>query len=164
MTSRPKNPSKNRQQKKTSEYEAQAKGVAQLKQRNATNFKYNHGLLIALLLSFLYLHGVGLFLFTKGFLLTRLVLEHKSSCQISPLQAYGDALASHPGGGCWHPKTFDKAVVVIIDALRYDFTIPFVPDDNSSLPLHCHNAFTTPYEIASKHPENLSNHGLCLHF
>ncbi|KAI5852307.1 hypothetical protein BZA05DRAFT_397492 [Tricharina praecox] len=162
------------QKKKPSEYqsiagqfaaakETQAREAAsgrsseQIKQRSAiqlTNFKYNHGLLVALLLSFFYLHGVGLFLFTKGFLLTRLVLEHKSSCQISPLQAYGDAPLINSENGCWHPKTFNKAVVVIVDALRYDFTVPFVSEDNSSLPLHCHNAFTTPYEITSKHPEN----------
>jgi len=175
MTTRPqKKQQQQAQQQKPSEYrsiaaqftaakEAQAREATvrrsseQTKQRNAVqlfNFKYIHGLLVALLLSFFYLHGVGLFLFTKGFLLTRLVLEHKSSCNISPLQAYGDAPLSNPDGGCWHPKTFAKAVVVIIDALRYDFTVPFIPEDNSSLPLHCHNALTTLYEIASKHPEN----------
>ncbi|KAA8913303.1 hypothetical protein FN846DRAFT_930568 [Sphaerosporella brunnea] len=128
-----------------------------VKQRNAIalrNFKYQHGLLVALLLCFFYLHAVGLFLFTKGFLLTRLVLEHKSECTVSPLQEYGDAPVSNPDNGCWHPKTFNKAVIVIIDALRYDFTVPYVPADNTSEPRHFHNAFTTPYEIASKRPEN----------
>jgi phosphatidylinositol glycan class O len=128
-----------------------------VKQRNAIarrNFKYQHGLLVTLLLCFFYLHGVGLFLFTKGFLLTRLVLDHKSECAVSPLQEYGDAAVSNPDNGCWHPKTFNKAVVVIIDALRYDFTVPYVPKDNTSYPHHFHNVFTTPYEIASKHPEN----------
>jgi len=118
------------------------------------DFKYSHGLLVALLLSFFYLHSVGIFLFTKGFLLTRLVLEHKSSCAVSPLQEYGDAPVSSVDGGCWYPKTFNKAVVVIIDALRYDFTVPYLPEDNTSLPHHYHNAFTAPYQIASKHPEN----------
>ncbi|KAF8541418.1 hypothetical protein BDD12DRAFT_829137 [Trichophaea hybrida] len=129
----------------------------QVKLRNKIaqrDFKYSHGLLVALLLSFFYLHGVGIFLFTKGFLLTRLVLEHKSSCAVSPLQEYGDVPVSSVDGGCWHPKTFNKAVVVIIDALRYDFTVPYVPEDNTSLPHHYHNAFTTPYQIASKYPEN----------
>jgi phosphatidylinositol glycan class O len=144
--------------------EAQAQELATRRQRDEKakqrstvalrSFKYHHGLLITLLLCFFYLHGVGLFLFTKGFLLTRLVLEHKSSCAVSPLREYGDAAVSAPDGGCWHPKTFNKAVVVIIDALRYDFTVPYVPEDNASYARHFHDAFTTPYEIASKRPEN----------
>jgi phosphatidylinositol glycan class O len=118
------------------------------------DFTYSHGLLVVLLLSFVYLHSVGIYLFTKGFLLTRLVLEHKSSCAISPLQVYGDAALPNVDNGCWHPRTFTKAVVVIIDALRYDFTVPYVPVDNTSSPHHYHNTFTTPYRIASKNPEN----------
>lgn len=123
-----------------------------LKQQSA--FKYNHGLLVGLLLSFVYLHGVGIFLFTKGFLLTRLVLHQKSTCDVSPLQEYGPSWIGDIGEGCWHPKTFDKAVIVVIDALRFDFTVPFEPKDNST-PTHLfHNAFTTPYRTSSKNPKN----------
>ncbi|CAG8706550.1 12171_t:CDS:2, partial [Racocetra fulgida] len=28
--------------------------------------------------------------------------------------------------GCWYPKTFKKAVIIIIDALRFDFAIPYL--------------------------------------
>lgn len=126
-----------------------------LQQQSA--FKYNHGLLVGLLLSFVYLHGVGIFLFTKGFLLTRLVLHQKSTCDISPLQEYaqhGPAWVGSVKEGCWHPKTFDKAVIVVIDALRFDFTVPFEPKNNST-PTHLfHNAFTTPYRISSGSPKN----------
>lgn len=119
-----------------------------------STFKYNHGLLVGLLLFFVYLHGVGIFLFTKGFLLTRLVLHQKSTCDVSPLQEYGPSWIGGIGEGCWHPKTFDKAVIVVIDALRFDFTVPFEPKDNST-PTHLfHNAFTTPYRISSKNPKN----------
>jgi phosphatidylinositol glycan class O len=52
--------------------------------------------------------------------------------------------------GCWHPKTFDKAIVVIIDALRYDFTIP----QNESDALACHNSLPILYDIAVSQPHN----------
>lgn len=143
---------------------AQAKQLATARSRDSVvrkrnlqqqrAFKYSHGLLVALLLFFVYLHGVGIFLFTKGFLLTRLVLGEKSTCDVSPLQEYGSVWIGGVNEGCWHPKTFDRAVIVVIDALRFDFTIPFEPKDNST-PTHLfHNAFTTPYRIASQSPKN----------
>src|SRR5690606_10374235 len=44
----------------------------QTKRRNKIaqrKFTYTHGLVVALLLAFFYLHAVGIFLFTRGFLL-----------------------------------------------------------------------------------------------
>ncbi|PHH66041.1 hypothetical protein CDD81_566 [Ophiocordyceps australis] len=70
----------------------------------------------------LIMHVVGLWIFTRGFLLSRLVLEDKSSCGAPPAESKLAPLSIE--AGCWHPKTFDRAVVIIIDALRYDFTIP----------------------------------------
>lgn len=64
-------------------------------------------------------HIVGIVFFAKGFLLARLVLDNKSECAVLP-----DGQLSKETTGCWHPKTFDRAVIIIIDALRYDFTIP----------------------------------------
>ncbi|PSR83640.1 GPI ethanolamine phosphate transferase 3-like protein [Coniella lustricola] len=105
----------------------------------------------------LVIHAVGIAYFTSGFLLTRLVLDEKSSCSINPVQntTSGDVsiLPDWKGkgtvdGGCWHPKTFERAVVVIIDALRYDFTVP-VEDD-----AEFHNAFPFLYETAVQSPNN----------
>jgi phosphatidylinositol glycan class O len=70
--------------------------------------------------------------------------------------------------GCWHPKTFDKAIVIIVDALRYDFTVPFdaqfEPADLATAttvtkppvvaPRHFHNAFPVLYETAKQQPNN----------
>ncbi|EXJ72444.1 phosphatidylinositol glycan, class O [Cladophialophora psammophila CBS 110553] len=64
-------------------------------------------------------HIVGILFFAKGFLLTRLVLDNKSECRVLPSDQ-----PSRETNGCWHPKSFDRAVIIIIDALRYDFTIP----------------------------------------
>ena len=51
--------------------------------------------------------------------------------------------------GCWHPKTFNKAVVIIIDALRYDFTVPFGGEHR-----HYHNALKVLHETAVEQPHN----------
>ncbi|KAE8450090.1 hypothetical protein EG329_006871 [Mollisiaceae sp. DMI_Dod_QoI] len=102
----------------------------------------------------LFIHIAGLYFFTRGFLLTRLVLEEKSSCAEPPITlstSYKEI--GNPEAGCWHPKTFDKAIVLIIDALRYDFTIPFeASPENSALAYH--NALPFLYETAVREPHN----------
>ena len=94
------------------------------------------------------LHAAGIYLFTKGFLLTRLVLGNKSECGKPPIATYGQHRSSYVDG-CWHPKTFEKAVIVVVDALRYDFTVPF-----SGPAHHFHNAFTVLHESAVDTPQN----------
>lgn len=114
------------------------------------------------------LHIAGIYLFTSGFLLTRLVLDDKSECAIPPIDAARAYASGDAQKGCWHPKTFDKAIVIIVDALRYDFTVPFEaqfePTDLSAVasssnpppvaPRHFHNAFPILYETAQKQPNN----------
>ena len=94
------------------------------------------------------LHAIGIYFFTKGFLLTRLVLDHKSECAAPPFDLGTQSPRTYTDG-CWHPKTFDKAVIIIIDALRYDFTVPF-----SGEPHHFHNALTVLDETARQNPGN----------
>ncbi|UZP41460.1 hypothetical protein NXS19_009276 [Fusarium pseudograminearum] len=94
------------------------------------------------------IHALGIWLFTGGFLLTRLVLEDKSNCTIPPIDNTKGLL--NVDRGCWHPKSFDRAVVVLIDALRYDFTVPEDPAQAQ----HFHNAFPYLYETAVKSPQN----------
>ncbi|KAF4984156.1 hypothetical protein FZEAL_601 [Fusarium zealandicum] len=93
-------------------------------------------------------HALGIWLFTSGFLLTRLVLEEKSNCTLPPIENTKGSLSVD--GGCWHPKSFDRAVVVLVDALRYDFTVPEDPEQAH----HFHNAFPYLYETAVKSPQN----------
>ncbi|KAK7514944.1 GPI ethanolamine phosphate transferase 3 [Phyllosticta citriasiana] len=123
--------------------------------RRELQFKSSHSLLVAFLALMSVLHILGLYLFTTGFLLTRLVLDHKSDCAVPPVDLYG---TSHTPGtiekGCWHPKSFEKAVVIIVDALRYDFTVPFLPREDDTKPHHFHNAIPFLYETASKQPNN----------
>lgn len=94
------------------------------------------------------LHCIGIYFFTKGFLLTRLVLDYKSECAAPPFDLGNQSPRTYTEG-CWHPKTFDKAVIIIIDALRYDFTVPF-----SGEPHHFHNALTVLDELARQSPRD----------
>ena len=100
------------------------------------------------------LHALGIFYFTKGFLLTRLVLDYKSECLVSPIEGERSTAGSRESG-CWHPKTFDKAVVVLVDALRYDFTVPLLPATEQAEPRpHYRNALNVLHRTASERPEN----------
>ena len=97
------------------------------------------------------LHAIGLYFFTKGFLLTKLVLDFESKCDVFPFEV--DPIDSTTSSnGCWHPKTFDRAVVIIIDALRYDFTIPYESDTGKEPPKYFHNAIPVLYETAAQSP------------
>ncbi|OCK79560.1 hypothetical protein K432DRAFT_426432 [Lepidopterella palustris CBS 459.81] len=117
-------------------------------------FKASHGLLIAFFSWILLLHILGIYLFTSGFLLTRLVLEQKSDCADPPVAPTKSFLPGSPDAGCWHPKTFEKAVVIIVDALRYDFTVPFRPSNSGDKPHHFHNSIPVFYETAVQQPKN----------
>lgn len=100
------------------------------------------------------LHVAGIFLFTKGFLLTRLVLDNKSECAVLPIENPAADPSRNPADGCWHPKTFDKAVVLVIDALRYDFTVPSGPPAGGERPHLFHNNFPVLYDTAVSQPDH----------
>lgn len=115
----------------------------------AIAFKVSH-ILVSLFFVWLFVvHIIGLFLFTKGFLLTRLVLEDRSSCDILPNGQHATDISD----GCWHPRTFKKAVVIIIDALRYDFTLPSQPNDPGSPTKYYRDNLPFLYNTAAQHPE-----------
>ncbi|KAI8055404.1 hypothetical protein BDF22DRAFT_774875 [Syncephalis plumigaleata] len=80
--------------------------------------KTGQATILAVLL-FLLLQLAGIYIFTRGFLLTRLAIEEKSQCGILPTGV--NATTSVHSTGCWQPRSFKRAVVVIIDALRFDF-------------------------------------------
>ncbi|KAI1819261.1 GPI ethanolamine phosphate transferase 3-like protein [Xylaria intraflava] len=98
------------------------------------------------------IHVIGILLFTSGFLLTRLVLDEYSECANPPIEPLVKWEGSGTiDGGCWHPQTFKKAIIVIIDALRYDFTVPVEDDSKAEI---YHNAFPFLYESAVQSPNN----------
>ncbi|KAF9467526.1 hypothetical protein BDZ94DRAFT_963151 [Collybia nuda] len=84
-----------------------------------------------------FIHLAGIYLFTRGFLLTRLSLSDHTTC-------------SKPGS-CTLPPTHKRAVLLIIDALRFDFISPDPPSPAS--PFH-HNILTLPRELTKSRPKN----------
>ncbi|KAL8827303.1 MAG: hypothetical protein Q9191_003271 [Dirinaria sp. TL-2023a] len=104
--------------------------IAATNKRKETQFKASHGLVVAF------------------FLWILLVLDHKSNCTSPPVEFQLQQLGDHTKG-CWHPKTFDKAVILIIDALRYDFTVP-----HQDKPHVFHNNLRVLHETASQQPRN----------
>nr|POE53427.1 gpi ethanolamine phosphate transferase 3 [Quercus suber] len=122
----------------------------------SVKWKAQHGLVVGFFTLLLIFQALAIYLFCSGFLLSRLVLPHRSECSIPPIEL--QSLTGHTPGsleqGCWYPKSFDKAVIILIDALRYDFTVPFQPQSGDELPHHFHNALPVLYEIAVQEPQN----------
>lgn len=120
-------------------------------------FKAQHLLIVAFFLLIFLFHALAIYLFCSGFLLSRLVLPDRSTCSKPPV-SLDYSTGTYPAGsqeaGCWHPKSFDKAVVVVIDALRYDFTVPFQPKVGDETPHHFHDALPVLYETSMNEPRN----------
>ncbi|KAG1752505.1 uncharacterized protein EDB91DRAFT_1195396 [Suillus paluster] len=87
-----------------------------------------------LVLWLLCVHLAGIYLFTKGFLLSRLALPDRGACG-------SDTCASL--------ATHKRAVLLVIDALRFDFIAEHPPEPAS--PFH-HNILTLPRELTTTHP------------
>ncbi|XP_029423805.1 GPI ethanolamine phosphate transferase 3 isoform X2 [Nannospalax galili] len=71
-----------------------------------------------------FLFYAGIALFTTGFLLTRLELTNQSSCQEPPGPGSLPQGSHGKSGACWMPSQFSRVVLVLIDALRFDFAQP----------------------------------------
>ncbi|KAK0898204.1 mannose-ethanolamine phosphotransferase gpi13 [Friedmanniomyces endolithicus] len=123
-------------------------------QRAAVQFKAQHALVVAFFLLLFVFHALGIYLFCGGFLLSRLVLQDRSQCHLPPIEVQHDYTVGSIESGCWHPKSFDKAVVILVDALRYDFTVPFQPRPGDDQPRHFHNALPVLYETSVDKPNN----------
>ncbi|XP_016459814.2 uncharacterized protein LOC107783358 isoform X2 [Nicotiana tabacum] len=79
-------------------------------------------------LGILILHGLAILVFTRGFLLTRTELSQYSHCSeiqqspcFSPPQ--DDKMVNH-SKGCWTKPAVGRLVILVLDALRYDFVAP----------------------------------------
>lgn len=105
---------------------------------------------------FITLQFIALLFFKKGFLLSRPVLSNHSECAILPFDSNEFDLLSNDNlekDSCWTQKSFDRAVIVVIDALRFDFVMPSDPSvDNADLNyLH---SFPFLYEHSQQNPQN----------
>jgi len=88
---------------------------------------------VSLLIWVFFVHLAGIYLFTSGFLLTRLALAEFNDCST-----------------CTSPPTYKRTVFLVIDALRFDFISPNPPYPTS--PYH-HNVLKLPTELTAAHPD-----------
>lgn len=93
------------------------------------------------------LQFIGVYFFTLGFLLSRQVLPNVANCNLDNSDAFG---FDQRLGNCVPPR-FSKMVVVVIDALRFDFVIPVQPPDTPNR--FYHNQLPILYDLALKHPD-----------
>ncbi|KAF9067217.1 hypothetical protein BDP27DRAFT_1329173 [Rhodocollybia butyracea] len=94
------------------------------------------------LLWIFFVHLAGIYLFTSGFLLTRLALTNVTACN---------------DGSCTLPPTHKRAIVLIIDSLRFDFIAPapYIPSENNAeYSVHHHLTLTLPSLLTDAHPRN----------
>lgn len=92
-------------------------------------FKKSHLHYVILLTAIAVLQFISIAFFTRGFLLTRHVLN--------------DSTAPFNSTNTPYQAQFDKAVVLIVDALRFDFVIPVEPEEANS---YYHNNFPVLYD------------------
>lgn len=88
----------------------------------------------------------GIWLFMSGFLLMRIELNNQSFCSEPP------SPAPHlQAGSCWFPQRFDKAVIVVIDALKYDFA-KYDPANNNPKPYE--NKLGVIHQLTTSQPQH----------
>ncbi|KAL7007323.1 mannose-ethanolamine phosphotransferase gpi13 [Cystobasidiomycetes sp. EMM_F5] len=88
----------------------------------------------------LLLHLCALTLFSRGFLLSRTTLEKRNLCNVASRD-------------CTLTPKFDRAIILLIDALRYDFLLPADPTLSSFDGAH-HNHLTLPGQLTARWPEH----------
>jgi phosphatidylinositol glycan class O len=108
-------------------------------------------LAILLLLYVTSLHLIGLYTFTKGFLLTRSTISTVSSPYTVDNYHDPDHSSGRNNDPTPIPPTHSKAVILVIDALRTDFISPHYPSPSS--PYH-HGIFTLPAELSKAQPDH----------
>ncbi|RAL47464.1 hypothetical protein DM860_011202 [Cuscuta australis] len=97
---------------------------------------------VMLLVGVFVLHGLAILLFTHGFLLTRTELSqysqcsdvHRSPCFPPPSsflnkheeeeEAKHSLRVNHGSRSCWTQQSVDRLVIIVLDALRFDFVAP----------------------------------------
>ncbi|KAG5356533.1 GPI ethanolamine phosphate transferase 3 [Yarrowia sp. C11] len=109
------------------------------------SFNWTWKYFIGLFLWMVLYAAIGVGFFTRGFLLSRSVLTDVSPCNWGLSE-----LHEAPGpvqGGCWTEPKFEKTIMLVIDALRFDFS---TPQPGSDKPYH--NALTVMSELNEKQP------------
>eukprot|EP00804_Cyclotella_cryptica_P025397 CCRYP_016515-RA/>CCRYP_016515-RA protein AED:0.20 eAED:0.20 QI:286/1/1/1/0.5/0.33/3/202/1032 len=109
---------------------------------------------------------IGLTIFTQSFFLSRKSFTTRSSCDGAPQLLFGLGLTQeeleflqeqkwlnghdNDRGGCWTPRRIDSLIILVVDALRFDFA-------RDHLPLSVGSRLFAKNDVASK--DNNNTHG-----
>src|SRR4051812_31423220 len=88
-----------------------------------------------LVIYFCLVHALSIYLFTDGFFLTRYELTQQSQCKPfnstenairgenneNTVENHVDSARNKQQRGCWNTAEYDRAIILLIDALRFDF-------------------------------------------
>ncbi|KAG0063294.1 mannose-ethanolamine phosphotransferase gpi13 [Linnemannia elongata] len=124
-------------------------------QKTATKERAPSIRLAKLLLWVFLVHVGAIYLFTRGFLLSRSVLDSKSECSNTNMD---ESIFKNHGlsssDRCWYPQQYKKAVVIVIDALRFDFVVPHhnLPEDEQE-PYYL-NKLPVIHRLLEEQPDN----------
>lgn len=84
-----------------------------------------------LLLGITSIHIMMLYLFISGFFLTKHDLLTSSTCNSLPIPSFINSTQSKilidylsPKKGCWTSPQYSKLIILLIDALKFDFAVP----------------------------------------
>ncbi|XP_063152018.1 GPI ethanolamine phosphate transferase 3 isoform X1 [Candoia aspera] len=92
------------------------------------------------------LFASALALFASGFLLMRVELGQRSACAHPP--------GPPAPGSCWLPARFRRAVLVLIDALRFDFAWPRPRPSARAPPRPYEDRLAAPQRLARQRPRH----------
>ncbi|KAJ2894443.1 mannose-ethanolamine phosphotransferase gpi13, partial [Coemansia aciculifera] len=104
----------------------------------------------------------GFWLFSRGFLLTRMVLPHHSLPSILPFA--NDSTSNAPTSE-WYPAKFERAIILVVDAMRIDFATwsdelkstfgaeSLAKDKKGRRLMPYHNRLPAINKISVQHPE-----------
>jgi len=107
----------------------------------------------------------GVLIFSQGFLLTRRALEIDNTCgMIKQGSLWNQQFSNNTDSAqtsndssnveetCWYPKHYNKAVILIIDALRFDFL--HWENDPEKIDPYYSNKLTALHKLLTKQPNN----------
>ncbi|EYU22362.1 hypothetical protein MIMGU_mgv1a0214782mg, partial [Erythranthe guttata] len=76
-------------------------------------------------LGIMLLHILAILLFTRGFLLTRSELSQYSHCSdVDESPCFSPPRDQTSNGSCWNKPVVDRLVIIVLDAIRFDFVAP----------------------------------------
>ncbi|GLT73910.1 hypothetical protein SLA2020_457400 [Shorea laevis] len=102
-------------------------------------------------ITILVIHIVAILIFTRGFLLTRTELPYYSQCSDLSKSPCVHSDPSSDNQTCWTRPAVDRLIIIVLDALRFDFVAPsaFFPESKPWM-----DKLPVLQKLASSHPSS----------